>query len=153
MLSVAIALLISTGAPSALGADRDTIAPPPVMVAVAAEYPVIATHAAVTGTVRISADLDDTGRPTRVTVIEGHPLLDSASLTAARRWRFAASTAERSRAVDIVFVYEMAPVDACTQDVLPRFVAPNQMILTHRKVVPPCQDCGPDKPIQYQVCE
>jgi protein TonB len=51
-------------------------------------YPEIALHARVSGTVVLSAIIDEEGQVQNLKVLSGHPLLIQAAVDAVRRWRY-----------------------------------------------------------------
>jgi TonB family protein len=51
-------------------------------------YPEQAREAKVSGIVILEAVVDETGTPTSVTVLRGHPMLDEAAVTAVGEWRY-----------------------------------------------------------------
>jgi TonB family protein len=70
--------------------DRDSFK---FLLYAAPVFPSIALSARVFGDVRLRLAVDrETGAVTDVTLVDGHPLLDAAAISAAREWRFVAST-------------------------------------------------------------
>ena len=51
-------------------------------------YPQLARQARISGTVRLEAVIDETGKITDLKVISGHPLLVQAALDAVKQWRY-----------------------------------------------------------------
>jgi protein TonB len=51
-------------------------------------YPQLARQARISGTVRLEAVIDETGKITDLKVVSGHPLLVQAALDAVKQWRY-----------------------------------------------------------------
>jgi TonB family protein len=126
---------------------------PGTVVAVAPEYPDVALQAQVEGSVAVRVEIDRKGLVRSATVVSGHPLLTKSAEAAARLWEF--DQAKNSATADrqLTFVYNLLPSNACWQKTLARFLPPDRINVSRRRVVPSCQDCGPSKPIEYERCE
>ena len=62
---------------------------PSVKAAVAPEYPPVAVVGRVSGIVSIRVAIDEGGVVTHADLVQGHPMLKTAALDAAKKWRFA----------------------------------------------------------------
>ena len=66
-------------------------------------YPDLARKMNLTGTVKVEVVVAPNGTVKEAKVVGGHPVLATAALEAARRWRFEPSTIETSGVVDFKF--------------------------------------------------
>jgi TonB family protein len=86
------------------------------------------------GEVKVSVRVDAGGRVEQASAVSGNVLLEQASVSAAREWRFAAASGPSTEA--LVFGYEWfeagSPFQARTI-----FVQPNQMTIRAEWVAPP----------------
>jgi TonB family protein len=70
---------------------------------VAPQYPELARKMNITGTVKVEVVVSPNGTVKDARVVGGHPVLASAALDAAKKWRFEPSTAESSGVIDFKF--------------------------------------------------
>jgi TonB family protein len=102
-----------------------------VISAVAPTYPPAALAMKVGGEVRVSVHVDEGGHVMEASAVSGNVLLEEASISAAKEWRFA--TAFRPSTETLVFGYEWfeagSPFQARTI-----FVQPNQMTVRAESV-------------------
>ena len=66
-------------------------------------YPELAHKMNITGTVKIEVVVAPNGTVKEARVVGGHPVLASAALDAARKWRFEPASAESSGIIDFKF--------------------------------------------------
>jgi len=67
------------------------------------EYPALAKKMNIAGTVKIEVVVSPNGTVKDARVIGGHPVLATAALDAARKWRFEPATVETSGIIDFKF--------------------------------------------------
>jgi TonB family protein len=67
------------------------------------DYPVLAQKMKISGTVKIQVVVAPNGTVKDARVVGGHPVLASAALDAAKKWRFEAAPAEASGVIDFKF--------------------------------------------------
>jgi TonB family protein len=67
------------------------------------EYPVLAKKMNISGTVKIEVVVAPNGAVKDARVVGGHPVLASAALEAAKKWRFEAASAEATGIIDFKF--------------------------------------------------
>src|SRR5258708_15474552 len=66
-------------------------------------YPDLARKMGITGTVKIEVVVSPNGAVKDARVVGGHPVLASAALDAAKKWRFEPSSAESTGVIDFKF--------------------------------------------------
>lgn len=66
-------------------------------------YPELARKMNITGTVKIEVTVSTTGTVKEARVVGGHPVLATAALDAAKKWRFEPAAAETSGVIDFKF--------------------------------------------------
>jgi TonB family protein len=71
--------------------------------AVAPSYPLLALQAHMVGTVSVLVEIDETGRVLSVAATHGHPTFITASLDAAKQWKFERGSG--NAAVTLTFVF------------------------------------------------
>src|SRR5262249_29442844 len=105
-----------------------------VTVAVAPNYPPVALSKKVGGEVIVSVRVGETGHVVEASAVSGNVLLEESSVSAAKEWRFAASS--RRSTEELVFAYEWfeegRPFQARTI-----FTEPNRMTIRAESVAPP----------------
>jgi TonB family protein len=84
------------------------------------------------GVVTLEVRIDDQGKVITAAAKGGHPLLQSSSVAAARRWEFAASAGKKERSVTLTFVFNPNFVE---KDAGPSFVSPYQVEIKARSLV------------------
>lgn len=67
------------------------------------EYPELARKMSITGTVKVEVVVAPNGIVKQARVLGGHPVLASAAVDAARRWRFEPAPAESTGVIDFKF--------------------------------------------------
>jgi TonB family protein len=67
------------------------------------EYPVLAKKMNIAGTVKIEVVVAPNGTVKDARVVGGHPVLASAALDAAKKWRFEPASAEATGIIDFKF--------------------------------------------------
>jgi TonB family protein len=67
------------------------------------EYPALARKMNLSGTVKIEVVVAPNGAVKDARILGGHPVLASAALDAAKKWRFEAAPAEASGVIDFKF--------------------------------------------------
>jgi TonB family protein len=66
-------------------------------------YPDLARKMNITGTVKIEVVVSPNGTVKEARIVGGHPVLSTAALDAAKKWRFEPSAAESSGIIDFKF--------------------------------------------------
>ncbi len=66
-------------------------------------YPELARKMNITGTVKIEVTVSSNGTVKEARVVGGHPVLATAALEAAKKWRFEPAAAETSGVIDFKF--------------------------------------------------
>jgi TonB family protein len=66
-------------------------------------YPELARRMNISGTVKVEVVVSPNGTVKEARVVGGHPVLASAALDAAKKWRFEPATAESSGVIDFKF--------------------------------------------------
>ena len=66
-------------------------------------YPDLARKMNITGTVKIEVTVSPNGTVKEARIVGGHPVLSTAALEAAKKWRFDPSPAESSGIIDFKF--------------------------------------------------
>ena len=66
-------------------------------------YPELARKMNITGTVKIEVTVSTNGTVKEARVVGGHPVLATAALDAAKKWRFEPAAAETSGVIDFKF--------------------------------------------------
>jgi TonB family protein len=66
-------------------------------------YPDLARKMNITGTVKIEVVVSPNGTVKEARIVGGHPVLSTAALEAAKKWRFEPSSAESSGIIDFKF--------------------------------------------------
>jgi TonB family protein len=105
---------------------------PEVIKSVAPIYPAIALMTRASGTVTLEVRIDDQGKVITAAAISGHPLLQSSSVAAARRWEFATSTSKKERSVTLTFIFNS---NTAEKDAGASFVSSYQVEIRPRSVV------------------
>ena len=103
--------------------------------AVAPAYPFVAAGARISGTVVVRLTVNESGRAVSEKVATGHPLLRSAAVEAARRWKFGKASAER-RTVDVTFRFELSPEQDEANSVT-TFFPPDEVEVRYTPARPP----------------
>jgi TonB family protein len=67
------------------------------------EYPLLARKMNISGTVKIEVVVAPNGTVKDARIVGGHPVLASAALDAAKKWRFEPAGTETSRVIDFKF--------------------------------------------------
>jgi TonB family protein len=67
------------------------------------EYPALAKKMNISGTVKIEVVVAPNGTVKDARVVGGHPVLASAALDAAKKWRFESASAEATGVIDFKF--------------------------------------------------
>jgi TonB family protein len=67
------------------------------------EYPQIAKHAGLSGTVKVQVVIGADGQIKDVRVVGGHPLFVEATLEALKKWKYAPSNSETTTVLDFKF--------------------------------------------------
>jgi len=138
LLPSAVALLLLQ--PSLVGRESATV----VKVAVAPKYPPLTLAGRVCGEVAIRVKIGPSGDVTDASVVEGHPMLREASLTAARQWKFASGPAS-PRATTLKFNFVVLPETAqLASQVI--FRPPNGFEIRQKPPSPEVQDGSQDDP-------
>ena len=105
-----------------------------VVSAVAPIYPPLALSMKVGGEVTVSIRVDESGHVVQASAVSGNVLLEEASVSAAKEWRFASSSAPSTE--ELVFAYEWfeegRPFQARTI-----FTKPNRITIRAEWVAPP----------------
>ena len=70
---------------------------------VAPTYPDLARRMGITGTVKVEVVVSPNGTVKEARVVGGHPVLASAALEAAKKWRFEPSSTESTGVIDFKF--------------------------------------------------
>ena len=97
--------------------------PAAVVSAVAPVYPPIAQAAHAHGDVVVAADIKSSGDVASTRALSGYPLLQKASVEAARRWKFSTSSEEHRR-VELTFSFRIVPEKTAGIDRTPAFFPP-----------------------------
>ena len=105
-------LLCITMLPCALAQEATARVPDPeahklISSRVDPEYPPMAKQLRLTGSVQVDVYLDATGSIEKVQVVNGHPLLSSATVSAVKKWKFLPFTAE-GKGIHAVARYNIA---------------------------------------------
>ena len=66
-------------------------------------YPELARKMSITGTVKIEVTVSPNGSVKEARIVGGHPVLASAALDAARKWRFEPAPAESTGVIEFKF--------------------------------------------------
>jgi len=111
-----------------------------VISAAAPPYPSVPLSMKVGGEVIVSVRVDEAGHVEDASAVSGNVLLEEASVSAAKEWRFAASS--RPSTEQLVFAYEWfeagRPFQARTI-----FAQPNRMTIRAEWVAPPLSTSSP----------
>jgi len=110
---------------------------PPVLSAAAPVYPQLAILSATGGDVSVKVKVNKTGQVISTKLIEGHKLLQSAALEAARRWRFEQGIDHRE--AQLVFSFRVMPKETSPADLTSIFRPPYAVEV--RRTIP---DIPPD---------
>ena len=112
------------------------------MVAAAAPiYPPIAAAARAAGDVTVEVKIDPAGNVTSAEALAGHPLLQQAAKTAARRWRFEPAAAKSgTRTAKLTFGFRITEKKIPAADATPMFLPPYRVEIIHD---PPVVDTSP----------
>lgn len=102
---------------------------PEVVKSVAPDYIPIAGQTRAAGVVKVEVRIDDKGKVIGAAAKSGHPLLQSSSVAAAKRWEFASSASKKERVATLSFVYNPNIVE---KDAGPSFVSPYQVEIRPR---------------------
>lgn len=94
-----------------------------VVEAIPATYPPIAMAANVSGTVVVRVKIKSNGKVESADVIKGQKLLHKPAKVAAAKWVFEESN-EKTRFVDLNFIFEILPEGASSEELLPIFLPP-----------------------------
>ena len=103
-----------------------------VKAAVAPEYPPIAVAGRVSGVVSVRVVIGDSGVVTQADVIQGHPMLKTAALEAAQKWRFEAGSAAT---VSLKFNFAVLPEKADKESEV-TFLPPDEVEVRKRPAPP-----------------
>lgn len=96
-----------------------------VLAAVAPVYPPLAAQGQIGGRVAVEVVLDQSGGVRSVSILDGHPLLRSAALWAANRWKFEpGSDGRRAR---LMFVFSLVPADSDLNELASMFRPPYEV--------------------------
>jgi len=138
LLPSAVALLLLQ--PSLVGRESA----PVVKVAVAPKYPPLTLAGRVYGKVQVRVKINPSGDVTDASVVEGHPMLREASLSAARQWKFVSDPASE-RATTLKFNFVVLPETAqLSSQVI--FLPPNGFEVRQKPPSPGVQDGNEDDP-------
>ena len=100
VLAIVLSALIGAPISSPLRA-ADTTSERTVVSRVEPEYPELARHARISGSVKVEAVVAPNGTVRSVKILGGHPLLGQAAQDAMRKWRYAPAASEST--VIVVF--------------------------------------------------
>lgn len=104
---------------------------PKVVSAAAPFFPAIALAARQLGEVFVDVKIDSMGNVTSARA-DGLPLLRQASVTAARRWKFAAVEGSSDiRTARLTFVFRASEKDLPESEITPVFIPPYKVEVTH----------------------
>ena len=108
-------------------------------------YPPIAKAAQITGDIKVQVTIDANGDVTDAKILEGHKLLNDASIAAARKWKFDRQINPEMRKADLTFRYTLMPRCSDKQDHTPVFHAPFTAEIRQEKPWLTCDDCSPEE--------
>src|SRR2546428_6174577 len=109
-------------------------------------YPPIARAAQIMGDVKIRVAIDAHGNVTETEILEGHKLLNDASVDAARQWRFETQeSASEKRFADLTFRFTLMPRCSDKRNHTPIFHAPYTAEIRQEKPWLSCDDCSPER--------
>lgn len=98
---------------------------PSVVAAVAPILPPIARQARVEGEIKVEVKIDEKGNVQSTKVISGHPLVKTASETAAKKWKFSPLGQEPSmRTLELTFSFDCVDKDKLASDSTIIFIPP-----------------------------
>jgi TonB family protein len=128
-----LALLVVAGCVCVSAQTTDDVA---VLAAVAPVYPAIAAAAHAIGDVTIDVKIDASGKVTSAHAVRGHPLLQAASVAAARRWKFApAKESNGERTVQLTFTFLETTANVPDYERTAVFLPPYKVEVAGPKVV------------------
>lgn len=107
-------------------------APIKIEAATAPIYPQLAILSATGGDVVVQVKINADGQVTSAKVVEGHKLLQEASLNAARRWQF--SSGGVGREVRLTFSFQVMPKNTPQIELTPIFKPPYRVEV--RRIIP-----------------
>jgi TonB family protein len=105
-------------------------------------YPPIAKAAQITGDIKVQVTIDTNGNVTDAKILQGHKLLNDASIAAARKWKFNKQIDSEMRKADLTFRYTLMPRCSDKQDHTPVFHAPFTAEIRQEKPWLTCDDCS-----------
>ena len=106
-----------------------------VVAAVAPVYPVIANTVQASGDVTVDVKIDASGKVTSARAVDGHPLLQSVSVSAARRWKFVpAQESNTQRTARLTFTF-LQTKDVPEDERTAVFLPPYKIQITGPRVV------------------
>jgi len=98
---------------------------PGVVAAVAPILPPIARQARVESDVKVEVKVDDSGNVQSAQVISGHPLVQKACETAAKKWKFGQGTSIRT--AQLTFTFDCVDKDKLAPDSTITFMPPYEV--------------------------
>jgi len=102
--SLALAAILAFAAPLHAQDQASTdAAKRKVKARVAAEYPALARHMGVTGKVKIEVTISADGKVSNARVVGGSPVLVSAAVEAAKKWKFEAGAKDTTEIIEFEF--------------------------------------------------
>jgi TonB family protein len=125
VLGLTIVLLISVQIISASKSASVLTDEPPVIMAVAPNYPALIDAKGAKGDVLVQVKVNADGSVSSAKAISGHPVLRPSSEEAAKRWRFAPSSdAASQRNIILTFTFTPMPKRTTLGDLTPVFYPP-----------------------------
>lgn len=101
---------------------------PTVLAAVAPSLPPIARQARVESDVKVEVTIDESGHVQSTKVISGHPLVQKASETAAKKWKFSAlGQGPPIRTVQLTFSFDCVDKNRLAPDSEIIFIPPHEV--------------------------
>jgi TonB family protein len=152
LLVLASLTMTFTGAPS-LSRPPQSSGLPTLVDACFQTYPEIARVTHVTGDIKVQVTIDSNGDVADAKILNGHRLLNDASIAAARKWKFDKQINPEIRRADLTFRYTLMPRCSDEQDHTPVFHAPFTAEIRRERPWLNCDGCSPAKKKRIELQE